>query len=274
MSDREVTADLMARLQRHYIKPGELMPGGMFLPEVTLGSRRADALYVGFFQSRGKFLVGHEVKASRADWLHELDQPAKAEVWVPNCHEWWIVAPSTEVVRPAELPEGWGLMVPGRSRTRMDVVVKATRYPERVPSWEATHALVQKADSLRMQSITEARTKAQEAAWAEIEKQVAAQVARQSPERDRERDRERAEAAEAKLAVVEELLGLKIVDGRPWDLDQASVEDLRRSFAAWVKADRATADAITHRVTFLKGIREDLERTEAALAALKAEVAS
>lgn len=270
MSDRVITADLMARLQRHYIKPGELMPGGIFLPEVTLGSRRADALYVGFFQSRGKFLVGHEVKASRADWLHELDQPAKAEVWVPNCHEWWIVAPSTEVVRPAELPEGWGLLVPGKSRTRMDVVVKAVRYPERQPSWEATHALVQKADSLRMSAITEARQKAQEAAWAELDKRVAAQVARQSPERDRER----AEAAEAKVAAIEELLGLRIVDGRPWDLDQARVEDLRRSFAAWVKADRATADAITHRVSFLKGIREDLERTEAALAALKAEVAS
>lgn len=35
--------ELLERLKRHYIKPGDLMPGGAFLPEVVLGSRRADA---------------------------------------------------------------------------------------------------------------------------------------------------------------------------------------------------------------------------------------
>jgi hypothetical protein len=28
------TAELLARLQRHYIKPGQQLPGGVFLPEV------------------------------------------------------------------------------------------------------------------------------------------------------------------------------------------------------------------------------------------------
>ncbi len=256
MSDRDVTADLMARLQRHYIKPGELMPGGMFLPEVALGGRRADALYVGFFQSRGRFLIGHEVKASRADWLHELDQPAKAEVWVPNCHEWWVVAPSTEIVRPEELPDGWGLMVPGRSRTRMEVVVKATRYPDRQPSWEATHALVQKADSLRMAAITDERRKATEKAFEELERRVEARVALAEGNPDRERAR--AEAAEAKVAALEDLLGVRIVDRRAYVEGEASVDDIRRAFSAWLKADRATDVLLGYRVRALEGAREAL----------------
>lgn len=67
--DTVTAGELLERLKRHYIKPGDLMPGGAFLPEVVLGSRRADALYVGFFRSRGKMLVGHEIKVSRADWV-------------------------------------------------------------------------------------------------------------------------------------------------------------------------------------------------------------
>ena len=48
------TATLLALLQRHYIKPGLDLPGGIFLPEVGwngggpgAGSGGCDAIYVG-----------------------------------------------------------------------------------------------------------------------------------------------------------------------------------------------------------------------------------
>lgn len=75
------TDGLLERLERHYIKPGEPLAGGVFLPEVGInggGSSRCDAIYVGFTSTSGRMLVGHELKVSRADWRRELDQPGKA----------------------------------------------------------------------------------------------------------------------------------------------------------------------------------------------------
>jgi hypothetical protein len=236
-----VTAkELLARLQRHYIKPGELMAGGIFMPEVTLGVRRADALYIGFFQSRGRHLVGHEIKVSRADWLHELDQPAKAEAWEPNCHAWYVVAPSTSIVRPEELPEGWGLMVTGRSKTRMEIVVKAAVHPDRVPSWEATHALVQRADSLRMDAITKDRAATSERLYRDIEQRVAAGIAAHTGDDRLERERDR---LFDQLTQLEQILGLTIADNR-WQDGAVTVDEIRASFARWVAADKDVQRAI------------------------------
>ncbi|MDF2916606.1 MAG: hypothetical protein K0S70_823 [Microbacterium sp.] len=239
-----VTAkELLARLQRHYIKPGELMAGGIFMPEVTLGSRRADALYVGFFQSRGRHLVGHEIKVSRADWLHELDQPEKAEAWEPNCHAWYVVAPDASIVRPEELPEGWGLMILGRSKTRMEIVVKAAVHPERAPSWEATHALVQRADSLRIDAITKDRTATTERLYRDIEERVAAGVAAQTGDERLQRERDRLRST---LDQLEEILGLSVAESR-WDDGAVTVDEIRASFARWLAADKDVQRAIATR---------------------------
>ena len=145
-SDRTITADLMARLNRHYIKPGQPLPGGVFVPEVGenggWGSgRRCDAIYVGFTSSSGRMLVGHEVKASRSDWLTELANPGKADAWADQCHEWWLIT-VPGVVRDGELPAGWGLMVPGTSKTRMRVLTPARRHADRQPSWDAIRSVV------------------------------------------------------------------------------------------------------------------------------------
>ena len=164
-SDRAVTADLMARLQRHYIKPGAPLPGGVFLPEVGWNgvgnTSRADALYVGFTGTSGRLLVGHEVKASRADWLNELRKPGKADAWADQCQEWWLVTPEG-IILPGELPEGWGHMVPGPGRTRMRVKVPAHRHPGRTPSWDAMRSIVARQDTLRAEAIARARARARE----------------------------------------------------------------------------------------------------------------
>ncbi|MFD7161311.1 hypothetical protein ACFV9C_42465 [Kribbella sp. NPDC059898] len=150
-----VTKQLLERLQRHYIKPGEALPGGVFVPECGWndGGRtrsRADALYIGFTSNSGRMLIGHELKVSRADWRHELDQAGKADPWHDECHAWYVVAPSTAVVPVEELPDGWGLLIPNpRSKTRMDTVVKARTHPDRRPSWNAMRSVFARIDTLR-----------------------------------------------------------------------------------------------------------------------------
>ena len=58
-------------------------------------------------------LHGHEVKVSRSDWLTELRNPAKAHAIKRYMHHWWLVVPDAAIVKPGELPDGWGLLVPG-----------------------------------------------------------------------------------------------------------------------------------------------------------------
>lgn len=127
MSDSETTAALTAALHDHFIKPDESEPGAVCLTEVTApgGNRRADLVHIGLWASRGAGRVDVcEVKASRGDWLRELEQPAKAEAWWPYCSAYWLVSPSTAVTPASELPPGWGLMVPGGRGRRFKVIVK------------------------------------------------------------------------------------------------------------------------------------------------------
>lgn len=58
----------------------------------------------------GLELHGHEVKVSRRDWLVELRQPWKSAAFRPYMNRWWLVVPDASIVKPGELPEGWGLM--------------------------------------------------------------------------------------------------------------------------------------------------------------------
>lgn len=120
------TADLLQQLHQHFIKPDETWTGAVCLTEVTAptSTRRADLVHIGLWNSRGAGGIDVcELKTSRADFRRELDQPAKAEAWWPYCNRFWIVSPHETVTPPEELPEGWGLMVPGKAR-RFRVVVK------------------------------------------------------------------------------------------------------------------------------------------------------
>lgn len=119
--------ELIERVRQRYNTWGHL-----FLPSVRDGtghmsSRTVDALVLGLFQSRGYELTGFEAKASRADWLTELRNPAKAESVFPFCHRWYVVA-NKGVVKKGELPKGWGLMVAYKKAFRA-----VTRAPELNP---------------------------------------------------------------------------------------------------------------------------------------------
>lgn len=68
---------------------------------------------------------GFEVKVSRADWLTEHKTGGKkSEPWRRYCDYWWMVVPNQKVIKPGELPAGWGLLV-GEKRLR--AVVKPVR---------------------------------------------------------------------------------------------------------------------------------------------------
>lgn len=132
------TPQLLEALHAHYIRPEDRLAqagaGAVFLTEVTApnSTRRADAVYLGLWQSRGAGEIDVcELKTSRSDWRRELDNPAKAEAWWPYSSRFWAVAPSIGVVPPEEVPDGWGLMVPGTRGRRFKTVVKpAVRNPE------------------------------------------------------------------------------------------------------------------------------------------------
>lgn len=174
---KKVTAaDLLDRLRRHYLKPGP-MPGGVFLDEVGLNDpvqqRRVDALHVGFTGTSGKLLTGHEIKASRGDWLHELDQPAKADLWADQCHAWYLVTPR-DLVHRNELPHGWGLMVPHlRTTNRMEIVVRAAVHTERQPSWLTVRSILANYDSRFHAEVREARSAAERKAVEAVSKRYA-----------------------------------------------------------------------------------------------------
>ena len=73
-------------------------------------SRSADMIVQGLWPSRGLLLEGIEIKVSRADWINELRDPAKAEVFVRWCDRWWVATADPAIIQPGELPETWGHM--------------------------------------------------------------------------------------------------------------------------------------------------------------------
>lgn len=80
--------------------------------------RCADFIAVDCWPTGGIELHGHEVKVSRSDWLHELKDPTKAEAFTRYMDRWWLVVPDASIVKPGELPDGWGLLTLNRFTTQ------------------------------------------------------------------------------------------------------------------------------------------------------------
>ncbi len=77
----------------------------------SLKSRSADAIAMELWPSRGLAITGFEFKCSRTDWLKELKDASKAHAFWKHCDFWYLVVTDKAIVRPGELPMGWGLMV-------------------------------------------------------------------------------------------------------------------------------------------------------------------
>lgn len=157
------TLELTERLKRHYVgdpaKPE--WNGGIFIAEVGINGygqqRRCDAIYAGFTSASGRLLVGHEVKVSRSDWLAELKKVGKADFWHDNCHQWWLVVADQSIVHDGELPEGWGLMVPGGNGKGIKKITAARTRADVEPSWTAMRSILSRFDTERVALIAAAR---------------------------------------------------------------------------------------------------------------------
>jgi hypothetical protein len=90
------------------------------VPSATGGgaARRADAIAMSLWPSRGLEIHGFEIKVDRRDWLRELKTPEKAEEIAAFCDRWWVVA-APDVAKDGELPAGWGLLLMNGTNLRM-----------------------------------------------------------------------------------------------------------------------------------------------------------
>lgn len=129
----ETEATMVERIRAHHRGDPRMSPEWVVLDQVAskagYNPRHADAIAINLWESRGLAVHGFEVKVNRSDWQRELRDPAKADTFIRYCDFWWMAAPDG-VVLPAELPDGWGLMVPNRGE-KLKVVHRAVkREPE------------------------------------------------------------------------------------------------------------------------------------------------
>lgn len=109
-------AEMIVLLRARYTEKAGNGDGWAFIPQVRNAAgfdanRTIDAIAMALWPSRGLILHGIEIKVSRSDWLRELKNPAKAEGFAGLVDYWWLAVADDKIVRPGELPDGWGLLV-------------------------------------------------------------------------------------------------------------------------------------------------------------------
>jgi len=166
-------------LRERYEKRNGYPMEWMFFEEVceSLGSsweqRRIDAVAVNLFPSRADSdsMHGFEIKVSRSDWLTELRQPEKSEPWRRLCRRWSLVVGDKNIVKEGELPEGWGLIVPGRASGIWTAKKSPINKDAKLPGWKLTCSLLRKAGQQSPPAQTERENarlrKLVEEAWGE-----------------------------------------------------------------------------------------------------------
>ncbi|MBC9927192.1 hypothetical protein [Leucobacter sp. cx-169] len=125
--------DLLNRLGVRYsnIRRGTLADRWVRAEHVRRRLGHASMNYVADFIALDKYpgipygtaLAMHwfEVKVSRSDWLAELRQPEKSEAFTRFANHAWLVVSDASIVKPGELPDGWGLLVAAGAGLRAKV---------------------------------------------------------------------------------------------------------------------------------------------------------
>jgi len=195
---------LLDQLRAHYAKPGEPLPGGVFLTEVQAPGRgtlrRADAVWIGFTSNPGACIDVCELKISPEDYRRELADPTKADAWWPYCTRFWIVSPSPAITPPDRLPPGWGLMCP-KSPGRRFRVHREPEVRQPLVDLDLLMAIAKKMDNGRAEEVRAGLQQAQTAAYREYE----ARLAKQEP-----RMTAREEARLRALTELETLVGVEL----------------------------------------------------------------
>lgn len=108
MSDATETRRILELLRARHPEPewacfAELASNTGFAP------RYIDLYAMNMWASKKNLKVAYEIKASRADFVRELKEPAKREKARAVADECWFATPAG-LVRWDEIPEGWGLI--------------------------------------------------------------------------------------------------------------------------------------------------------------------
>lgn len=174
-SAADITADLYRRLRNRYAGTNWCLLEGVGNGAGFGNSGWSDAIAMQTWPSKGLAVLGFEVKATRADWMRELDRPQKNGEWQTACHEWYVVTPKG-TLQPGELPASWGHMVPsGKDKLRivsrcerdqvaetvplelMAAVFRASKkHTENIQQWDRRELRAELEEALR-DDITEAR---------------------------------------------------------------------------------------------------------------------
>jgi hypothetical protein len=183
------------------------------IPQVQTGSaskRYIDCLMLGLWASRGLELWGVEIKCARSDWLRELKDPAKAETgFFPFSDRWWIATGSAGLVKPEELPAGWGLIEP--SGETMRIKVQAKKRPDPQPLTRLQIALLARRAQETRLPLAHLRK-----AWARGRKR-GEEDAKKMLGRRMEEVTERLKLAREKVAEFEKSSGLSIFAEFEWE---------------------------------------------------------
>lgn len=101
--------DIKASLAATYVQPEWVINFEVANGTGHAVTRRADAIAMNVYPSRGLELRGMEIKVSRADFLSEMKNPDKADAIARYCNSFYLVCPKG-LVDKDELPEAWGLI--------------------------------------------------------------------------------------------------------------------------------------------------------------------
>lgn len=126
MTGRESTIEQMLQTRFSFDR------GWMVAFEVGCGDagiRRLDAVAWHLWYSHGYPIHGIEVKTARSDWLREVNDPQKHDVFIRQL-DYFSVCATPGVVEKSEVPEGWGLLVAtGDSLRQVKVPVRNAAAP-------------------------------------------------------------------------------------------------------------------------------------------------
>lgn len=217
-------------------------------------TRRADAVIMSLWPSRGLELHGVEIKVSRSDWRREAADPTKAEQIAAFCDRWWVHTAPGIVQDLSEVPPAWGLREwDGKAwKTRRE----AEKTEARPLTREFLAALLRRADGddrARIDREVQAQVRASEHAISErVEREV----------RERMGGREKDKAV---LDAFQEATGLDLRGDRFWrSADEA------KQIGAIVKALREAGGPLVGYASIgalVAQVREHADALERALAA-------
>lgn len=210
--------------------------------DVIGGKRRADAMVLNFWASRGRELQGFEVKSHRSDWLREMKDPSKAEALARFCDRWWIIDDSEQdAVKREELPPTWGLLV-RRGKKLVQVLPAAKLTPVERP-WSFVCSLIRRAQGDVAASEQRVSAEAIEEAKASLEAVHKGQIDRLKKEIDGER--KKLELLEPKIGVsIDQWTTAEQLEAALQFIRAGGVEGLERRLVMHLRQSASSAEAV------------------------------